>query len=737
MCWTARRNASRSVGLLRINWPRIPSESSVNRSPIMSPKWGHPVDVTQVSSNRPSTAKDTQLSGASKRRGWRPTLPSTCTGSSPCSASNAGIGLGQEGPPGHRRADCPGFAGATRLAAFRGRLHLRLSMSCGRGPIGDGRCRSFRPFPRGPGGSRLTQIKRESIKRVRPVRKCTLSAIAPRDGHRHFIMRTWRDSRSGRTLGIGNMKRVVIAMGLALTMGLPAVFVFAAPAGPPGAVEAIRIAIDAYIYAYPLVTFDIHAPLDDQRRPSRHGRQAPMGQFAPDAQLPRGGRSLLSRRPMPIRFTRSLARRLEGAVGPEHSRHEGSLLPRSRCSTAGPTCSRFRQAHDRRRKAQTYAITGPGLVGHAARRRHASTSRPPPWCGCSGASTAPARRRTTRPCTRCRIRFSAVPLSAYGKPYTPPAGAVDPFDRHEDGPAQPGQCPGRRRRISSSSPTCMKTNPPAAAGRADGGAARQDRPRAGAGLRCLQARSRDREAIAPCRSSRWTGSVRTSRESSSHRRRPTAGCSSPRGRASTAPTTCERAMINRLGLGCEPPAGCGLSDLAEGRQVCSTVQRRRSKYVMHFDKGEMPPANAFWSITMYDERLLLRAPIRSTATTVSPRDKPEDQRGRLGGPVLPGAIAGQGQGGKLAARAAGQVRPDDADLRAQGRRRRSSTAPGSRPRCGQCRRRSDIRCGRQRESSVPARATPSQAAEVPDATSTTAGNTTWNRTTRRRARGPC
>ena len=58
--------------------------------------------------------------------------------------------------------------------------------------------------------------------------------------------------------------------------------------------------------------------------------------------------------------------------------------------------------------------------------------------------------------------FKLVPLSSYGKPYTPPAGTVDSVHRHEDCRARAGQ-PHERERVFHALCKLMKDNPPAAA----------------------------------------------------------------------------------------------------------------------------------------------------------------------------------------------------------------------------------------------------------------------------------
>jgi len=67
----------------------------------------------------------------------------------------------------------------------------------------------------------------------------------------------------------------------------------------------------------------------------------------------------------------------------------------------------------------------------------------------------------------------------------------------------------------------------------------------------------------------------------------------------------KRALIANMGLGANPvedaiyPAAVADGD---GRPFDSA-----RRYLLHFDAGELPPAEAFWSLTMYDQRQLFAA----------------------------------------------------------------------------------------------------------------------------------
>ena len=60
----------------------------------------------------------------------------------------------------------------------------------------------------------------------------------------------------------------------------------------------------------------------------------------------------------------------------------------------------------------------------------------------------------------------------------------------------------------------------------------------------------------------------------------------------------KRALAAYLGLGVNQPQDAiypiALSD-SEGNPITA-----KNKYVLHFEKNQIPPAGAFWSVIMYD-----------------------------------------------------------------------------------------------------------------------------------------
>ena len=58
-------------------------------------------------------------------------------------------------------------------------------------------------------------------------------------------------------------------------------------------------------------------------------------------------------------------------------------------------------------------------------------------------------------------------------------------------------------------------------------------------------------------------------------------------------------MITAIGLGANLPQDA-VYPTSEGPSVLGKYSGEK-KYVMHFAKGELPPAKGFWSLTMYDK----------------------------------------------------------------------------------------------------------------------------------------
>jgi len=60
----------------------------------------------------------------------------------------------------------------------------------------------------------------------------------------------------------------------------------------------------------------------------------------------------------------------------------------------------------------------------------------------------------------------------------------------------------------------------------------------------------------------------------------------------------QRALITAIGLGANRPQDA-VYPTSEGPSIFETYSGK-NRYIMHFEKGELPPAKGFWSLTMYD-----------------------------------------------------------------------------------------------------------------------------------------
>lgn len=61
----------------------------------------------------------------------------------------------------------------------------------------------------------------------------------------------------------------------------------------------------------------------------------------------------------------------------------------------------------------------------------------------------------------------------------------------------------------------------------------------------------------------------------------------------------QRALITAIGLGANRPQDA-VYPTSEGPSLTGTYSGKKN-YVMHFTKGQLPPVNGFWSLTMYDQ----------------------------------------------------------------------------------------------------------------------------------------
>jgi hypothetical protein len=353
--------------------------------------------------------------------------------------------------------------------------------------------------------------------------------------------------------------------------------------------EDFWLATDAYIYGYPLVTMETtRRVLTNVTAPE--GTRAPMGQIIKMREYPNASfRDVtapnadtlyttaffdVSKEPWVLSIPDMKGRyflmpMLDGWTNVFQ-------VPGKRTTGTGP---------------QTYAITGPGWTGSlpSGVKEYKSPTSLVWLLGriyCTGTPEDYAAVHALQD------EFKLVPLSAYGKPYTSPAGTVDPSIDMKT---------AVRAQVNRMDPVAyftllaqlMKTNPPAAADAAEVAKFARIGLVPGKDFDASMLDADFSSYIPKTAFDRIMSQFKINKE-----------VKDINGWAYTTKTGLYgtdylmRALVTAIGLGANRPQDAVYPTSLKDSKA--SAYDGANRYVIHFEKGEMPPAEGFWSITMYD-----------------------------------------------------------------------------------------------------------------------------------------
>jgi hypothetical protein len=374
--------------------------------------------------------------------------------------------------------------------------------------------------------------------------------------------------------------------------------------------EAKATAAEAYIYGYPLVTMEYtRRVLTNVAEPA--GTKAPMGQIIRLREYPTAKfRDVTAPNADTLYTTAFIDVTKEPYVLSLPDANDRYYLfpmldgwtdvfqvPGKRTTGTGP---------------QKYAITGPGWTGTVPEGVTEYKS-PTGIVWILGRIYCTGTPEDYAAVHKMQDEVSLVPLSSYGKPYTPPAGKVDPAIDMKT---------AVREQVNALSTAeyfqllaqLMKDNPAAAADApmvakmaelgivpgqpfkfdaldAEVKTALQDVPKEGFGkiMEHFKSAGKDEDG--------WVFTTHTGEYGTEY---------------------LQRALITAIGLGANRPqdAVYPTSEVDAAGKPYSGA----NKYVMHFEKGHLPPVDGFWSLTMYNgDYFFVDNPLNRY--TLSARDK--------------------------------------------------------------------------------------------------------------------
>lgn len=360
--------------------------------------------------------------------------------------------------------------------------------------------------------------------------------------------------------------------------------------------EAVPDGVEAYIYGYPLVTMEMtRRVMTNVRQPE--GTRAPMGQFVrmrtyPDAMF----KDVTAPNADTLYTTAWIDVGKEPWVVSLPDASDRYYLfpmldgwtvvfqvPGKRTTGTG---------------AQKYAITGPGWKGKLP-DGVAEYKSPTSMVWLLGRIYCTGTPEDYAAVHKLQDEISVVPLSSYGKPYTPPAGEVDPSIDMKTGVRD------QVNKLTADEyfnllAKLMKDNPPNAA----------DKPmlKKMAKLGIVPGQPFDSSKLGPVAKEAFDIVPKIAQEKIMlwlkegilH-----GDLKLVNGWLFTTETGLygtkylQRALITAIGLGANRPQDA-VYPTSEGPGILESYTGAK-KYVMHFEKGHLPPAQGFWSLTMYDK----------------------------------------------------------------------------------------------------------------------------------------
>ena len=379
--------------------------------------------------------------------------------------------------------------------------------------------------------------------------------------------------------------------------------------------EAQEIGIDAYEFAYPLVTMELTRRVSTNAT-APEGSKAPMGQFAKLRGYPAVDNHAVTAPNADTLYTIVWldVSKEPWIVSAPDMKGRFFLLPMLDGWTtvfADPGKRTTGTA------AQKFAVTGPGWNGTlpAGVTEYKSATGMVWLLGRIYCTGTPEDYKAVH---ALQDKMTAVPLSAYGKPYTPAPGSVDPSidmktsirdqvnamdaasyfklfaelmkanpPTAEDSPmvaklAKIGIVPGQDFDAS-------KLDPAVAKGLAAAPKPAQDK---------IMAWMKEGVVVGDAKvDNGWYFTTKTGLYGTSYR---------------------QRALVTAIGLGANRPQDA-VYPTSEGPDILKKYSGEK-KYVMHFYKGELPPVDGFWSLTMYDASYFF-VPNPINRYTVSQRNK--------------------------------------------------------------------------------------------------------------------